>query len=269
MLDRSCTPDRRQVGAEKRRSAEQRNIGWDVAVGIDPRHWRTDHDSAKGSLCWDRCREAAKRSGDRRRWEAWRNSLSGRVRRSTGEHEAAGQAAGHEIRAAVFCYEAGPTGYGLHRLITEFGHSCVVVAPSLIPRKPGDRIKTNRRNTTGPARLLRAGELTPVWVPDPGHEAMRNLIRSRTATVETIRSAPFSSGTTGYFFARSNGVRVIAVGFRSSRSSIPPIRSSYKNTLRRSAWPKSGSTVLRRPWRNFCRTGTWHGRRGSPGIARD
>jgi transposase len=87
-----------------------------------------------------------------------------------------------------FCYEAGPTGYGLHRLITELGHSCVVVAPSLIPRKPGDRIKTNRRDATGLARLLRAGELTPVWVPDPAHEAMRNLIRSRTAAVETIRA---------------------------------------------------------------------------------
>jgi transposase len=87
-----------------------------------------------------------------------------------------------------FCYEAGPTGYGLHRLITELGHSCMVVAPSLIPRKAGDRIKTNRRDATGLARLLRAGELTPVWVPDPAHEAMRNLIRSRTTTVETIRS---------------------------------------------------------------------------------
>ena len=87
-----------------------------------------------------------------------------------------------------FCYEAGPTGYGLHRLITELGHSCVVVAPSLIPRKAGDRIKTNRRDAIGLARLLRAGELTPVWVPDPAHEAMRNLIRSRTTAVETIRA---------------------------------------------------------------------------------
>jgi transposase len=87
-----------------------------------------------------------------------------------------------------FCYEAGPTGYGLHRLITELGHSCMVVAPSLIPRKASDRIKTNRRDATGLARLLRAGELTPVWVPDPAHEAMRNLIRSRTTAVETIRA---------------------------------------------------------------------------------
>ena len=77
-----------------------------------------------------------------------------------------------------FCYEAGPTGYGLHRLLTGLGHSCVVVAPSLIPRKPSDRVKTNRRDALTLARLLRAGELTPVWVPDTAHEAMRNLMFS-------------------------------------------------------------------------------------------
>ena len=82
-----------------------------------------------------------------------------------------------------FCYEAGPTGYGLHRLLTGLGHSCVVVAPSLIPKKPGDRVKTNRRDALTLARLLRAGELTPVWVPDTAHEAVRNLVRARAAAV--------------------------------------------------------------------------------------
>ncbi|SFU21480.1 Transposase [Mesorhizobium sp. YR577] len=86
-----------------------------------------------------------------------------------------------------FCYEAGPTGYGLHRLIKSLGHDCMVVAPSLIPRKPGDRVKTNRRDALALARLLRAGELTPVWVPDEGHEAMRDLVRARSAAVETLR----------------------------------------------------------------------------------
>jgi transposase len=80
-----------------------------------------------------------------------------------------------------FCYEAGPTGYGLHRLLIELGHSCVVVAPSLVPRKPGDRIKTNRRDALTLARLLRAGELTPVRIPDTAHEAMRGLVRARAA----------------------------------------------------------------------------------------
>lgn len=88
---------------------------------------------------------------------------------------------------AHFCYEAGPTGYGLHRLITSMGHSCMVVAPSLIPKKLGDRVKTNRRDAVALARLLRAGELTPVWVPDQGHEAMRDLVRARAAAVETQR----------------------------------------------------------------------------------
>jgi transposase len=85
-----------------------------------------------------------------------------------------------------FCYEAGPTGYGLHRLLTGLGHSCVVVAPSLIPRKPSDRVKTNRRDALTLARLLRAGELTAVWVPDTAHEAMRNLVRARTAAVKDV-----------------------------------------------------------------------------------
>jgi transposase len=86
-----------------------------------------------------------------------------------------------------FCYEAGPTGYGLHRLITSMGQQCTVVAPSLIPRKPGDRVKTNRRDALTLAKLLRAGELTAVWVPDKNHEAIRDLVRARSAAVETLR----------------------------------------------------------------------------------
>lgn len=82
----------------------------------------------------------------------------------------------------TFCYEAGPTGYGLHRLIESLGHTCLVVAPSLVPKKAGDRVKTNRRDAEGLAKLLRAGELTSVWVPDERHEAMRELSRAREAT---------------------------------------------------------------------------------------
>jgi len=88
---------------------------------------------------------------------------------------------------AHFCYVAGPTGYGLYRLITGMGYPCDVVAPSLIPRRAGDRVKTNRRDAIGLAKLLRAGELTSVWVPDEGHEAMRDLVRARAAAVETQR----------------------------------------------------------------------------------
>jgi len=88
----------------------------------------------------------------------------------------------------TFCYEAGPTGFGLYRQIRGLGHDCIVVAPSLIPKKPGDRVKTNRRDALSLVKLLRAGELTAVWVPDERHEAMRDLSRARGAAVEDLRS---------------------------------------------------------------------------------
>jgi len=78
-----------------------------------------------------------------------------------------------------YCYEAGPCGYGIYRQISGSGHDCSVVAPSLIPTKPGDRIKTDRRDSENLARLHRAGELTPVWVPDQEQEAIRDLTRAR------------------------------------------------------------------------------------------
>jgi transposase len=87
----------------------------------------------------------------------------------------------------MFCYEAGPTGYGLYRLIRSLGHDCLLVAPSLIPTKPGDRVKTNRRDAEIMAKLLRAGELTAVWVPDERHEAMRELTRARDVARKDLR----------------------------------------------------------------------------------
>ena len=90
-------------------------------------------------------------------------------------------------RRLTFCYEAGPTGYDLYRLIKHLGHDCIVAAPSRIPKKPGDRVKTNRRDALGLVKLLRAGELTAVWVPDARHEAMRDLTRGREAAVEDLR----------------------------------------------------------------------------------
>ena len=92
-------------------------------------------------------------------------------------------------RRLRFCYEAGPCGYGVHRHLAALGHECVVVAPSLIPRRPGERVKTDRRDALGLAKLDRAGELTPVWVPDADHEAMRNLVRARRAAVRALRRA--------------------------------------------------------------------------------
>jgi len=88
-----------------------------------------------------------------------------------------------------FCYEAGPCGYGIQRHLSARGHECVVVAPSLIPKRAGDRVKTDRRDAASLARLHRAGELTAVWVPDAGHEAMRDLVRARLDAVHALRRA--------------------------------------------------------------------------------
>ncbi len=79
-----------------------------------------------------------------------------------------------------FVYEAGPSGYGLYRYLTGKGWACDVVAPSLIPRRPGDKVKTDRRDAVELARLLRSGDLTAVYVPTVEDEAIRDLCRART-----------------------------------------------------------------------------------------
>ena len=86
-------------------------------------------------------------------------------------------------------YEAGPCGYQLHRYLTAKGISCQVVAPSLIPRKPGDKVKTDRRDAVTLARLLRSGDLTAVYVPSVDDEAIRDLCRARDAARLTMKSA--------------------------------------------------------------------------------
>jgi transposase len=88
-----------------------------------------------------------------------------------------------------FCYEAGPCGYGVHRTLSRMGEDCMVVAPSMIPRKSGDRQKTDKRDAASLAVLHRGGLLTAVWVPDAAHEAMRDLIRARLAAVRAVRAA--------------------------------------------------------------------------------
>jgi len=87
----------------------------------------------------------------------------------------------------TFCYEAGPTGYGVYRQINALGHECIVAAPSLIPKKPGDRVKTNRRDAVSLSKLLRSGDLTAVWVPDRAHEAVRELTRARETSMMDLR----------------------------------------------------------------------------------
>src|SRR5213594_4973372 len=79
------------------------------------------------------------------------------------------------------CYEAGPCGYVLYWQLTALGVACEVIAPTLVPERSGDRVKTDRRDAMKLARSYRSGDLTAVWVPDAGHEALRDLVRAREA----------------------------------------------------------------------------------------
>jgi transposase len=87
--------------------------------------------------------------------------------------------AAHPDHTLRFCYEAGPRGYPLCRCLRQHGCECLIVAPSKVPRQPGDRVKTDRRDADQLARLHRAGELTGIYVPDPQDEAVRDVIRAR------------------------------------------------------------------------------------------
>jgi transposase len=89
----------------------------------------------------------------------------------------------------VFAYEAGPSGYVLHRYLTGKGLDCRVVAPSLIPKRPGVKVKTDRRDAVEIARLLRSGDLTSVWVPGVEDEAVRDVCRARDAARVTLKAA--------------------------------------------------------------------------------
>src|SRR6201981_640197 len=113
----------------------------------------------------------------------------GRIANTAGALDRLMRKLGGEGIGLRFCYEAGPCGYGIQRHLSAHGHECVVVAPSLIPKRAGDRVKTDRRDAASLARLHRAGELTAVWVPDAAHEAMRDLVRARLDAVHALRRA--------------------------------------------------------------------------------
>jgi transposase len=84
------------------------------------------------------------------------------------------------------CYEAGPCGFVIARRLRQLGVPCIVVAPSMTPRRSGDRIKTDRRDAIKLARLLRAGELKAIYIPEPTDEAIRDLCRARTDAVDQL-----------------------------------------------------------------------------------
>lgn len=92
-------------------------------------------------------------------------------------------------RTLIFAYEAGPCGYVLYRYLTKKGLECRVVAPSLIPKRPGDRVKNDRRDAVELARLLRSGDLDPVYVPAVEDEAIRDLARAREDTLRDLKAA--------------------------------------------------------------------------------
>ena len=91
----------------------------------------------------------------------------------------------------VCVYEAGPCGYWLYSYLMKKGYDCWVVAPSLIPKKAGDRVKTDRRDAVQLARLMRSGDLTPVYVPQVADEAIRDLSRAREDALRDLKTAKF------------------------------------------------------------------------------
>jgi len=107
---------------------------------------------------------AAQHAGERALLAAFPNAVRGNfLNRADHVRKLVERLSRNGSQPLRFCYEAGPCGYGLHRQIIDLGHECVVVAPSLIPMKAGDRIKTDRRDAVMLAKLRRAGELTAVW----------------------------------------------------------------------------------------------------------
>ncbi|WP_428637270.1 IS110 family transposase [Shewanella sp.] len=90
-----------------------------------------------------------------------------------------------------FVYEAGPCGYWIYRLLTSLGHCCYVIAPSLIPKKPGEKVKTDKRDALKLAKLLKSEDLTPIYVPEPEDEAMRDLSRARETAMKDLKDAKY------------------------------------------------------------------------------
>lgn len=90
-----------------------------------------------------------------------------------------------------FVYEAGPCGYWVYRLLTKMGHCCYIVAPSLIPKKPGDRVKTDKRDAMKLTQLLKNGDFPPIYVPEPEDEAVRDLSRARERAMMDLNDAKY------------------------------------------------------------------------------
>ena len=148
-----------------------------------------------------------------------------------------------------FAYEAGPCGYQIFRFLKEKNYPCLVAAPALIPRRPGDRIKCDRRDALTLARLFRAGELTAVRVPEADDEAMRDLTRAREDAISVERRAkrappPFCCVTAVAIRVRPRGAGATGAGCYSKSWSTRPNRSSCRNTWTRCGRPAFGCSDL-------------------------
>ena len=150
-------------------------------------------------------------------------------------------------RRLRFVYEAGPCGFGIHRYLTAQGEYCVVVNPSSMPKRSGDRIKTDRRDGDALARLHRAGELTAIYIPTPDDEALRDLVRAREDAVGLSTQAKHRLKA---FLLRQGrrypgapvGRNRIGGGSRISVSRWRPSTSPYRSTATRSMKPNGASS---------------------------
>jgi transposase len=143
----------------------------------------------------------------------------------------------------VFVYEAGPCGYWLYRYLTRKGLPCHVVAPSLIPRRPGDRVKTDRRDAVTLARLMRSGDLTSIYVPQIEDEAIRDLSRGREDAMRDLKATKYRlrrscCGRTFAMRAGPTGTPLICAGCR--RWCVRPGRS--RSSSRSTCAPSPSST---------------------------
>ena len=155
------------------------------------------------------------------------------------------------------CYEAGPTGFVLYWQLAQLGVECEVVAPTLVPKKPGDRVKTDRRDALKLARSHRSGDLTAVWVPDEGSEALRDLVRQREAAkqdqlrarhrltkflLRTGRRAPLGAeGVDGTFLGVDPAASLHAAGTRSHISGLSERSAPYGRTSQAAGTDDPGS----------------------------
>ena len=139
-----------------------------------------------------------------------------------------------------FCYEASGCGYGIHRQLTGLGHKCTVAAPSMIPRKPGQRIKTDRRDSEKLAILHRSGDLTPVWVPDTTHEALRDLVRARVdASMHLMRAR---QQLLAFLFVMAVAIRRASTGRNAivAGSRVRHFKSMLMESSSRTIWRRCG-----------------------------